>query len=384
MSNQANGRNVSVGLETRTSDKQTTIGVVGTAEALGSLGGLQRAAQRLGGRRNSAVMAGGERYVQSESLKSFGLSRCQVSNPRLRRRLPLGPWKAQTSEEIMEFVRRLLQLTSTAGGLFARDDAAYNEGGAEAPGSNKWSKIMNTKTDRRTVIAKSPAAALAAGAVTAPPMVAEANDLEKLNTLIEAHTKAIEVDIAAWRALADIEAVMEDNRPIARVQIGRLFRGRDDEGNEISDPIWAYDESDIESGFAEHRNIYMDLFARTDTEKAKYKSIFDEKVRLKKDELAAIEAEVKKIDHASGHTEALAAAMATTRDVKTVEAEIISLVPESVDTAALKAKWLISAHASEFSYVENEHLMPALSAIAEMSPKHGSSPEMSATRRVRA
>jgi hypothetical protein len=46
-------------------------------------------------------MAGGERYVQSESLKSFGLSHWQVSNPRLRCRLPRGPWKAPTSENEM-------------------------------------------------------------------------------------------------------------------------------------------------------------------------------------------------------------------------------------------------------------------------------------------
>ena len=227
---------------------------------------------------------------------------------------------------------------------------------------------MNKQVDRRAILNATAAAGIATG-VAAPVIAAENTDLARLNALMDAHAKAIEADTVTWRALGEIEDAMEDF-PIVRVQVGRLFRGRDDEGNEIHDPIWACNESDIEKRYAQHCDAFLGLSGQNDTAKAKIKSDYDEIVQRKKDELAAIRAERKKRDDTCGFTDALAAARASSKNVKAIEAEIISLVPDSADVAALMAKWLIAAHANEFSYVDDEHLMPALSAIAKMSPKY--------------
>ena len=82
----------SVGLETLTAiSRKPTIGVVGAAEAQVSLGGLSVChGSALAGVPNLANMAGGERYVQRATLKSFGLSRGRFLAPGYRSATGIG------------------------------------------------------------------------------------------------------------------------------------------------------------------------------------------------------------------------------------------------------------------------------------------------------
>lgn len=72
---------VFAGLATRTAIGRTTIGVVGAAEALEALAGFDAHRYALAGVPTRLNMAGGERYVQRETLKSFGLSRGRLLTP---------------------------------------------------------------------------------------------------------------------------------------------------------------------------------------------------------------------------------------------------------------------------------------------------------------
>lgn len=76
---------VSVGLNTLTAISRTSIGVEGAAEALRMPWRATYAhSNALASVCNLAFMAGGERYVQRETLKSFGLSRGRCSTPGCR------------------------------------------------------------------------------------------------------------------------------------------------------------------------------------------------------------------------------------------------------------------------------------------------------------
>ena len=77
---------VFAGVETLTAIGRTSIGVDGAAEALGALAGTNARCNALAGVCNPTFMAGGERYVQSESLKSFDLSRGRFPTPGCRSR----------------------------------------------------------------------------------------------------------------------------------------------------------------------------------------------------------------------------------------------------------------------------------------------------------
>ncbi|MEC9342708.1 MAG: hypothetical protein VYD64_02565 [Pseudomonadota bacterium] len=106
--------------------------------------------------------------------------------------------------------RKIARLVGAAGGLFARIDASFNAGGAEAPGNQSMERIMNIKTNRRTVLSTT-AAGLAAGAIAAPPMAAEAGehpDAELFHLEVE-YRQTIE----AWHDLVGVAARMMPNDP---------------------------------------------------------------------------------------------------------------------------------------------------------------------------
>lgn len=85
--------------------------------------------------------------------------------------------------------------------------------------------------NRRTVLKGGIAVAL-----TAHTAVASGEALPStLDTLISGHRRMLDIDGAAWERAGDLEASIE-NHKLPKVQTSTLYRGRDDEGNQILVP----------------------------------------------------------------------------------------------------------------------------------------------------
>ena len=193
----------------------------------------------------------------------------------------------------------------------------------------------------------------------------------RLNLLFEAHKYAKAKDGETWSHVVEMESLIFGKLPNCRVQVGRILRGRDDDGNETWTPIYSYSTEDIDSRAESNAETYVRLNARgpnaADIEKAIRKAQAEWAGR-KKGELTALQAESKRIEDESGYTAALEDAVAISEYVKNIEAEIVAFVPDTLQMAAEKAAWVIEAFSEENgAYLSDrgeDGLIDALKAIA--------------------
>jgi hypothetical protein len=173
-------------------------------------------------------------------------------------------------------------------------------------------------------------------------MTATPSDLATIEGLIAAHAEAMLLNDKLWGRVGDLDTV-----PCAKVEITRRYRGRDENGAEIFDPIYAYRAADIDERLQPHINAALSVWGRTDDDKRRIRDQFAACANEKKAELAAAEAECKRQQEASGYAAAAAAAERATETVKEIEAQILSFVPQSLAAAARLAQWGVEVYRSD-------------------------------------
>lgn len=225
--------------------------------------------------------------------------------------------------------------------------------------------------DRRTVLKGGVAVALTAHTAVASGEASAST----LDTLIAEHTRAIELDKAAWCVVGDLTERLdtsEGGHPSVRVQTSYLYQGRDAEGNEIRKPRYSFSEAEIEKVFA--GNLKDLLLFNPPARHALVKENCERRLAEKLEEFRTLKAEYDRRERDIGLTDALAEARRATDAVRGIEAEIIALVPATLSEAIQKAAWCAKAYRSDDAYLydhadgyENNPLLAALEAIGRAS-----------------
>lgn len=208
------------------------------------------------------------------------------------------------------------------------------------------------------------------------PAVAADTSLTALENLIKAHAEAAQNSTAKWEVEADISDAIKDKRPIVRVQAGRLLRmGRDENGNDLYDPIYKYDDEGIEKFIQKNTDAMLAMWgngAGGDERRQKILRQHEASVQRKKDELAKVQAERDRIEQESGYAAALAAAKEAASVTYGLEKQITSFVPETLAAAARLAAWIVEGLNEQFpNSLDEDDAIAALSAIAAAGPKGG-------------
>jgi hypothetical protein len=198
--------------------------------------------------------------------------------------------------------------------------------------------------DRRTL--------LKGGVVLAAASVPLTLAADPLADMFRRHAEAWVIDSAAWDEFSDIidcEAMYA--APFERVQVGKLYRYRDDDGADVCNPIYATTADEIRAQYT--KNDYWNSFgkgdlnsvgiARKEREQAAWYARMDAKIA----ELDAIREEVRRIKNECGYSEAEARCNQTTDAVKAIESEIIAYVPQNLNEAARKTHWILSKYQGE-------------------------------------
>ena len=165
-----------------------------------------------------------------------------------------------------------------------------------------------------------------------------------LTTLFQDHADAMTVDDEAWNRLSELEdSETMSNQPRRRVQVGRMIMGRDENGEDVFDPIYCYTEEDIRENFERHLHPLLGVpvpahMARMEAKLAEFRAIVAERQRIEDD---------------CGYTGATKKAKATAARVKEIEQEILDFVPATLDEAARKAKWLVEQLRSDRTYLHD-------------------------------
>lgn len=199
-----------------------------------------------------------------------------------------------------------------------------------------------------TIIGAGLAAALAGFSVQAA-RTAPRNGLALLNELIEAHTAEYARNDELWERAGEL-----DTEPNCKVVVGRFYRGKDVDGENIYEPIYAYCDEQIDEFHERDLSAQLSIWgngpAGADNAR-KIQERHNVKVASKKAELAALEAERKRREIASGFHAAYAAAGASSEALKVIEAQISAFVPASMAEVIRLAQW--SADASREGRVDD-------------------------------
>jgi hypothetical protein len=222
------------------------------------------------------------------------------------------------------------------------------------------------KINRRKALSLAGVCALAVGAGVSPGVAAEADDnLGDLDALIEEHATAYAENCDLWRAVGDL-----DNEPSSKVRVGYILRGRDDEGNDIKEPHFAYSVESIEQHFERYKEPNRSIFGSGPGGEERVRKIeerYAELIREKTDEFLALEADKRRREDACGFTGALEAAVASTQSVRDIEARIMDFAPRSLGAAQRLAQWALAAYESDCHCVYDAEDLPvmALGALAK-------------------
>lgn len=200
------------------------------------------------------------------------------------------------------------------------------------------------KLTRRTALAMSSAGIVSAITVLSATRPAPAADhsLVTLDDLISRHTAAYELDEQLWNRVIKIDDAIGSRRPKVRVQIGRIYRGRDDCGAEILDPIWGYSAADIDKHQQIHLEADLLLWRGSNENERKIREKHATRADKKKAELAEIQAEAKRIEDEAGYTAARATAEASAQVESDLKDQIVNFKPETPAAVARLAGWTAS------------------------------------------
>lgn len=134
-----------------------------------------------------------------------------------------------------------------------------------------------------------------------------------LAALFEEHRIALEADERAHAEVCRIDDLPElKERPFPRVQVGQMVRfGRNEDGTESHDPIFAYSLDGIERNLAPHRDVMLSLQGDgpgSEARKQKVRDGYAALVATKATELQALEDRHCQMEDAAGLTAANEAA----------------------------------------------------------------------------
>ncbi|MGO6724954.1 hypothetical protein ACCS51_28790 [Rhizobium ruizarguesonis] len=190
--------------------------------------------------------------------------------------------------------------------------------------------------ERRTFLKGAVIAGATPAAAWAPPRP------HGLTTLFSDYEHAIELHNDAWEAvgdLADSEAMRA--APSVRVQVGRRIIGKDEAGNDVFQPIYAYGQEEIEEYERTTHGVKM-LFAKGEDAKARADAWFTRSVSEKMGRLNAVKAEAQRVEAACGYTAAIERAKGASAGVRHIEQAILDFVPTTLEDAARKARWIVA------------------------------------------
>lgn len=238
--------------------------------------------------------------------------------------------------------------------------------------------IMNLPISRRNVAIPA-VGAIAAMSASVAAMAEEAEDrrwreldhqqndasLTAVGALILAHAEAYEREAVEWNKVADIEEgeAMKEY-VVARVQIGRLLQGVDDDGERIYSPVYAYSDEDIERRLEPHLSARLSMCGTCEKRKQEVRAHFDELTSAKKVSLAAAQTEADRIEEQSGYAAAKRRAEAASKVVADIEDAIVNFVPVTIRAAAKQAAWVFSVFSGEGpGYIGEDELAKAMKSI---------------------
>ena len=220
------------------------------------------------------------------------------------------------------------------------------------------------KTSRRLFISGAAAASL-------PVSASKARSSSRLAELIAAHAAAIEEDGKAWALVGDLADSPSNAYDLPAVQIGKLLTGWNSDGEKTFKPIYAYRVEDIEKD-AESRR--PNNWARPgEPESPQYQAQLRSWQKAKEAKIAELRAqqeEVKRIEDASGYTQACETGERTKNAVIALEAQIITYVPASLEEVRQKARWCVAAWKNDRAYLwekstDEDLLLKAFETIAQ-------------------
>ena len=179
-----------------------------------------------------------------------------------------------------------------------------------------------------------------------------------VHSLIEQHERVLDASHAAWGIIADLMARHFEELPAVKVQTSNLYLGRDDEGKDISKPIYAYSEEGVRKEYAAHIMGALNDKQRQQFEARQAASIA---------ELRTLEAKKKELEDACGITAAVELARSLDAEQKRVMGDLIAAIPLTLAEAAAKAAHLHDAFERDRVEYDEEILLSVIKAMAQIS-----------------
>ena len=175
------------------------------------------------------------------------------------------------------------------------------------------------------------------------------NGLDMLNELIDAHTAEYARNDELWERAGELDA-----EPNCTGVLGRLYRVKSDDCENIYKPIHAYCNEQIDEFYERDLSAQLSIWGNGPAGAENARKIHERYAALvtaKKAELAALGAEKERREIASGFHAAYVAAAASSEALKVIEAQITAFVPASMAAVIRLAQW--SADASREGRVDD-------------------------------
>lgn len=201
--------------------------------------------------------------------------------------------------------------------------------------------------ERRTFLKGAIVAGATPAAAWAPPRA------ETLASLFSEYETATDLNDVAWAALGELEdGEAMRAQPSERVQVGRRIIGRQPDGTDAYEPVYAYSVEEIESYERVSLGTQM-LFAHNAAAKARVEERFAWRVAEKVGRLNAVQKECRRIEDACGYTATVDRARVASARVCAIEQTILDFVPTTLDEAARKARWIVTELQGDRTYMHD-------------------------------
>lgn len=220
-----------------------------------------------------------------------------------------------------------------------------------------------TALTRRTALALTGSgltAALAGLAVTASAQPAG------VQTMIEVHRAAIAVADALWLTTSEIsDANPAVSSTVPKVQYGFLLRGRNDDGTDDKEPLFAYTEETINKVVDRDRDTKLSIWGHGPAgEKNRLEINANAEARRErmKGEFRRQKAELQAAEDACGLTAAAEAATAASRQSRSLLADLLAYQCRDIGEVTALATYLAECEAEDI--VDAETLVEWVRALA--------------------
>ncbi|MHC1548870.1 hypothetical protein [Phyllobacterium sp. K27] len=201
----------------------------------------------------------------------------------------------------------------------------------------------------------------------ATPMISCDTSLMALQALIGQHQDLYAMDELTWDKVAEIEdSPTMRALKVPSVHVGRRLLGRDEDGNDVWQPIHAYSDEEIDHHIDQHLHSALHMCGNREDWKEPHRVAYNAKRAVHKANLAALKEAAKKIEDECGYTAALEAARKTKSLVDDVEKQVLSFVPSSLAAAATLAGFVCS-NLDGKAYFDDDAILATLKSIAEAS-----------------